>query len=159
MVLMFSGIERPTTRALLVMVLIGCRSQSSGGGPPQQQTVGDLPAVATGCPDVAVGDTLVFSDVRSVEQTGDLSGFQFALIRGDTGWGGVSREAAGELGPPMPLVEVTIEAASRATAFVVPNGPDSSRFSGTMSCDSLFGWFKAYRSTPARWSVYRRVRS
>lgn len=120
---------------------------------------GELSEVSNGCARATGADTLIFSDVRSAHQTGDLSGFQFALTLSGASWTGFSREATGELGAPQPLVELSVDVASGATAFAVPNGPDSSRFSGTMSCDSLFGWFKAYRSTPGRWSVYRRIRS
>lgn len=112
------------------------------------------------CPaaDSASGEaTFVFSDVIVSDETGDASGFEISLMRSDSSWSGSSREATGEFGPWQPLVDFELRPASRSIRYAIPNGADSSRFAGQFDCDSLWGQFKAYRTTPGRAVTYRRV--
>lgn len=101
--------------------------------------------------------TLVFSDVLVSPETGDASGFEISLQASDAGWEGWFREATGEYGPRTPLAELAVDTTVLHVKFAIPNGPDSSRFSGRLSCDSLWGRFRAYRTTPERSVTYLRV--
>ena len=60
---------------------------------------------------------------------------------------GTVREASGEFGAWKALSDVKLVAPTLALQFGIPNGLDTSRFIGVMSCDSLYGTMQAYRTT------------
>ena len=101
---------------------------------------------------------LVYTDVTKSAETGDLSGFEIRLSARPEGWYGSAREAAGEFGPWIDLADVRVDSAQKSVDFAIPNGPDSSRFRGAFSCDSLWGSFRAFRTTGWDAITFRRVR-
>ena len=101
---------------------------------------------------------LVYTDVTKPAETGDLSGFEIKLSAGPEGWSGSAREAAGEFGSWIDLADVRVDSALKSLDFAIPNGPDSSRFRGAFSCDSLWGSLRAFRTTGWDSITFRRVR-
>ncbi len=104
------------------------------------------------------GDSVVFSDVIEAEVTGDLSGFEFTLVRTVEGWSGFSREATGEFGGVGALVSLMLDTLDHRVEFALPSAVDTAYFRGHLSCDSLWGLFTAYPSRPPRAKVYPRVK-
>lgn len=125
-------------------------------GPPRQPVVRQSLA----CIDRGANHTLIYSAVERDPVTQDLSGFEVMLLNSPRGIsGGSFREAAGEFGPSRPLTELRFDSATAMIAFAMPMNADSSRFEGRFSCDSVWGTFKAYPTTPADSMVLHRVRS
>ena len=124
-------------------------------GAPSSAQQPKLPCLLPDSADRAI--SLVFSDVIVSSLTGDASGFEIGLQLVDTAWSGWSREATGEVGPRSTLAELRVDDSQHAVQFAIPNGPDSARFTGRISCDSLWGMFKPYRATSERYVAYQRV--
>jgi hypothetical protein len=135
---------------------VACKPrQASTGGEGQQPSGVELAATRSGCLETA--GRLVFSNLESAPETQDLSGFEVTLIHSASGWGGTFREARGELGRPQPLTGLYLDSLSHVVRFSMPDASDTSLFQGTVSCDSLWGTLKAYRTTPAVPMTLRRA--
>lgn|GEM_PF-6646514 len=101
--------------------------------------------------------TLTYSNVITSDITGDMSGLEFAFRWNGGVWEGTSRKAAGELGLPRPMEALLVDSASWSISFMIPNSRDTSRFQGSLSCDSLWGTYKTYRTSRDRITSFRRV--
>lgn len=99
---------------------------------------------------------LVFSDVDADDETGDLSGLEFTFeLRGDS-WSGAMREAVGEFSRPLALDSLAVDPVSFAVSFRVPEESDTTRFEGTLACDTLRGALKVFGYTyPSRFARIR----
>jgi hypothetical protein len=109
------------------------------------------------CTNRTPSDTLRFSSVVTEPETGDQSGYVIALVSGPTGWSGSAQKAAGELEFPIRMAHVALDTATGSLSFIIPRGPDSTRFEGTFSCDSIWGELRSYAAVPAKVVVMRRV--
>jgi hypothetical protein len=103
------------------------------------------------------GGEMVFSSVLTDTITEDQSGIELRLYAKPQGWAGSFREAAGELGTSQALVNLRVDESTQQISFVLPNAADSSHFEGWIACDSIWGMFRAYRTTPAERMTLQRV--
>ncbi len=88
-----------------------------------------------------------YSNVTDDSTTGDLSGFEFRFSEAGNRLIGSFREAAGEFGGLLPLALLEMDTSTDSVSFAMPNGSDSSWFRGRISCDSLSGRLRAFRTT------------
>ena len=133
--------------ALVTVLSPGCHGRQSGEAPPASLV----------CAEALPGSTLRYSNVVSDSETGDRSGFIITVVPASGTWTGHAQEAAGEPGAAVALTEMLFEASGKRISFGIPNGPDTSRFSGAISCDSIWGEFRAYRTTQPEPILLRRI--
>ncbi len=113
-------------------------------------------------PDFMQGNrhTLVYSDFGvDTAYTGDISGVRMYIHRDSSGWSGDYQEAAGEWGSVHPGVEIDLNEATGSLSLNVPHGPDlpdTTRFQGTISCDSIWGTQTIYKAQGSHHIVYKR---
>ena len=102
---------------------------------------------------------MLFSDLSVSEETHDASGTEFAIEHDSAlRWHGTVRVAEGELGTPHPLVALTIDSIGGAISLAYSEGASNPvvRFSGRVTCDSIFGEWRPYPGIVKR-KTYRRV--
>jgi hypothetical protein len=142
--------------ALAAVVATAC---SRGNGEAAEIPPTDQPRSAfqtlRGCSKPSSDAGLRYTDI--VDGGDDLAGFLFEFrIRGDSIDAQFS-EASGEIGRRRPVVHLRLGVATDSVAFALPNGTDSSQFVGRMNCDSLWGTFRAYRTSVGALATFRRV--
>lgn len=115
-------------------------------------------AQCVGAPESEVGrgTLLRFTDIRESED--DLAGLLFEFHVYPDSLNGEYSEAAGEIGARRVLAGVTTSADNDSISFMLPNGPDSSRFVGQVTCDSLWGTFWAFPTSQGAPARFLRVR-
>ena len=123
----------------------------SGGGAP-------APTLLRCSAETGRADTvLVYSDVETDSTTGDQSGVEISILRSVSPPRVTYREAAGELGASRVLARVKLGPGD-SLRFEIPNRPDTARFVGRVSCDSLWGRWTPYPAITEDPKVFRRIR-
>lgn len=106
------------------------------------------------------GSAIVFSDLLTAEETGDVSGVELHLWIDTTGnWRGTSRVATGELGPPTSLLLTDRVTGGDSIRFGFLTGlSDTAFFVGTASCESLTGRWTLYGTVVQESKTFHRAR-
>ena len=137
---------------LLLAALAACGTAAADRAPAPPPALACLDSIRAG------RDTLVFSDVEIADETFDATGTEISLWGEAGGWRGAARDAEGELGDPIPLQSLTLDARSGRLAFAYPNDTTNLvRFEGTVSCERLAGGWQLYPGVRREDSVLPRV--
>lgn len=126
------------------------RSSASAIAPHRLAQCGGAPAGEAGR-----GILLRYTDIRDSED--DLAGLLFEFRVYPDSLNAEYSEAAGEIGARRVLAGVTTSADNDSISFMLPNGPDSSRFVGQVTCDSLWGTFWAFPTSQGAPALFFRV--
>lgn len=145
---------RVSSAVLLALTLTGCGSPNLDRTELSRTRGRDCLITGNAPQD---NDDLVYSNVATDSLTEDQSGFELMFRGTRRGWTGRFREATGELGRERPIADLSVDTSHRTVTFALPNGADTSRFEGQISCDSIWGRFQAYRTTPFELVSFRRV--
>jgi hypothetical protein len=108
----------------------------------------------------SIGDTLLFSDLSKSEETGDVSGAEFALTRDTTGtWRGTVRLARGQLGEARPLDSLVIDSIGGAIHLQYSRGGSGAPalVDGRIVCDSIYGRWTPFPNDVVAHKTYWRV--
>ena len=142
--------------ALAVLAASGC-TKGAGEAAEMPPVVQERSAslVLQGCTRSSADAVLRYTDIR--DEGDDLAGFLFEFrLRGDSVDMQFS-EASGEIGRRRPVARLRLGVSTDSASFVLANGSDSSRFVGRVSCDSLWGTFRAYRTSVGAPATFLRV--
>ena len=102
---------------------------------------------------------MVFSDVvQDTVETGDLFGLEVVFQDSAGIWVGHYRQADGEFGAWRRIIDLTLNPQTRRISFVLPAEPDSSRFTGAISCMRLTGELRAFQAAMGAETMLPRVR-
>ncbi len=146
---------RLRTGLLLSLVLAGCTEVQPGRAADPERTNACL------SPDsLARRNPLVYADF-SVDtlETWDISGTRLFLRRDSIGWTGEYQNAEGEWGSIDRGVRIDGNLADGTITLHIPHGPqlpDTTRFRGSFSCDSIWGVERVYSGQPERRATYIR---
>jgi hypothetical protein len=156
----------PLLSVLSVMILAAaCRSEPKVA-PPQVDSVALFEAELEGplaCADPYTESSpatrMVFSDVvQDTEGDGDLYGLEVVFQDSAGVWVGHYRQADGEFLPWRRIEDLSLNPRTRRISFVLPAEPDTSRFTGTISCMRLNGELRAFQATLGAETMLPRVR-